>query len=151
MAHSLRSVGSAALNFCLVATGALDAYWEIGCWPWDVCAASVIATEAGCLVSGDLNSSNHRDDGHDGVVREEVLVGRKYVVVRAVAVLRDGGGLDTQLRIHTRHIRVSKTRTALLYIYMLYSITISRSDKAESDQANGRVAKHSSHIRIRDA
>jgi myo-inositol-1(or 4)-monophosphatase len=37
MAHSLRSVGSAALNFALVAQGALDLYWEIGCWPWDVC------------------------------------------------------------------------------------------------------------------
>jgi myo-inositol-1(or 4)-monophosphatase len=99
MAHSLRSVGSAALNFCLVATGALDAYWEIGCWPWDVCAASVIATEAGCLVSGDLNSSNHRDDGHDGVVREEVLVGRKYVVVRAVADTEGEPGREAQRRI----------------------------------------------------
>jgi myo-inositol-1(or 4)-monophosphatase len=37
MAHSLRSVGSAALNFALVAQGGLDMYWEIGCWPWDVC------------------------------------------------------------------------------------------------------------------
>ena len=27
MAHSLRSVGSAALNFCQVAQGALDLYW----------------------------------------------------------------------------------------------------------------------------
>ncbi|KAI9432055.1 hypothetical protein H4582DRAFT_1998811 [Lactarius indigo] len=29
MAHSLRSVGSAALNFALVAQGALDAYWSV--------------------------------------------------------------------------------------------------------------------------
>ena len=29
MAHSLRSVGSAALNFALVAQGALDAYWFV--------------------------------------------------------------------------------------------------------------------------
>lgn len=27
MAHSLRSLGSAALNYCLVAQGALDLYW----------------------------------------------------------------------------------------------------------------------------
>jgi myo-inositol-1(or 4)-monophosphatase len=79
MAHSLRSVGSAALNFCLVATGALDLYWEIGCWPWDVCAASVITTEAGCLVSGG------KEADHGAPIGEEVLVGRKYVVVRAVA------------------------------------------------------------------
>jgi myo-inositol-1(or 4)-monophosphatase len=30
MAHSLRSVGSAALNFALVAQGALDMYWYVG-------------------------------------------------------------------------------------------------------------------------
>lgn len=32
MAHSLRSVGSAALNLAMVAQGGLDLYWEIGCW-----------------------------------------------------------------------------------------------------------------------
>jgi hypothetical protein len=31
MAHSLRSVGSAALNFALVAQGALDMYWYVPC------------------------------------------------------------------------------------------------------------------------
>jgi myo-inositol-1(or 4)-monophosphatase len=30
MVHSLRSMGSAALNICYVATGGLDLYWEIG-------------------------------------------------------------------------------------------------------------------------
>lgn len=39
MVHSLRSVGSAALNICFVASGSLDMYWEIGCWPWDVCVS----------------------------------------------------------------------------------------------------------------
>jgi myo-inositol-1(or 4)-monophosphatase len=79
MAHSLRSVGSAALNFCLVAAGALDAYAEIGCWPWDICAGAVIAAEAGALVSGGP------DANHGATIGEEVLVGRKYIVVRAVA------------------------------------------------------------------
>ena len=32
MAHSLRSYGSAALNYAMVAQGGLDLYWEIGCW-----------------------------------------------------------------------------------------------------------------------
>jgi myo-inositol-1(or 4)-monophosphatase len=79
MAHSLRSVGSAALNFCLVSSGALDVYAEAGCWPWDVCAGAVIAGEAGALVSGGPQAA------HDGVVGEEILMGRKYIVVRAVA------------------------------------------------------------------
>ncbi|KAG8935746.1 hypothetical protein FRC02_006555 [Tulasnella sp. 418] len=32
MAHSLRSIGSAALNYCFVASGSLDIYWQVGCW-----------------------------------------------------------------------------------------------------------------------
>ena len=31
MAHSLRSLGSAALNFAMVAQGGLDAYWWVSC------------------------------------------------------------------------------------------------------------------------
>lgn len=46
MALGVRSMGSAALNFAHVAMGCLDAYWEIGCWAWDVCAGIVIAREA---------------------------------------------------------------------------------------------------------
>ena len=30
MVHSIRSMGSAALNICYVATGGIDIYWEIG-------------------------------------------------------------------------------------------------------------------------
>ncbi|KAK2464767.1 hypothetical protein APHAL10511_003185 [Amanita phalloides] len=86
MAHSLRSLGSAALNFCLVAQGALDIYWEIGCWPWDVCAGIVIAEEAGGVVTGSrdtfLESLKNETFGD---VTEAILTGRKYIVVRAVA------------------------------------------------------------------
>ena len=32
MAHSLRALGTAALNYGMVAQGGLDIYWEIGCW-----------------------------------------------------------------------------------------------------------------------
>jgi myo-inositol-1(or 4)-monophosphatase len=53
MVHSARALGSAALNLCGVAEGALDLYWEGGCWAWDVCAGWVVLTEAGgIIVSG---------------------------------------------------------------------------------------------------
>ena len=52
MVHSLRSLGSAALNLCGVAEGGLDAYWEGGCWAWDVAAGWVILEEAGGKVVG---------------------------------------------------------------------------------------------------
>ncbi|SCU88395.1 LAFA_0E12442g1_1 [Lachancea sp. 'fantastica'] len=50
--HGSRSCGSAAMNMCMVATGTLDAYWEGGCWAWDVCAGWSILTEAGGIVVG---------------------------------------------------------------------------------------------------
>lgn len=33
MVHSIRSMGSAALNICYVAMGGIDLYWEIGVSP----------------------------------------------------------------------------------------------------------------------
>ncbi|KAF9056070.1 hypothetical protein BJ165DRAFT_1430625 [Panaeolus papilionaceus] len=100
MAHSLRSLGSAALNFALVAQGGLDLYWEIGCWPWDVCAGVVIAEEAGGLVSGSHSMFALTSETESfGIVTEELLTGRKYIVVRAIADTVDEKGIDAQKRI----------------------------------------------------
>ncbi|RFU35005.1 hypothetical protein B7463_g1314, partial [Scytalidium lignicola] len=52
MVHSLRALGSAALNLCAVASGGLDAYWEGGCWAWDVAAGWCILNEAGGIMAG---------------------------------------------------------------------------------------------------
>ncbi|KAI0040665.1 inositol monophosphatase [Auriscalpium vulgare] len=93
MAHSLRSLGSAALNFAMVAQGGLDMYWEIGCWPWDVCAGIVIAQEAGGFVTGS------KDAPHDGNVTEAILTGRKYLVVRGIAGSEGETSLAAQQRI----------------------------------------------------
>jgi myo-inositol-1(or 4)-monophosphatase len=71
MVHSLRSLGSAALNMCAVASGALDVYWETGCWAWDVCAGWVILQEAGGMVAG----------GNPGEWEPRVD-GRRYLSVR---------------------------------------------------------------------
>lgn len=75
MCHSIRSLGSAALNFAHVATGQLDLYQEIGCWSWDVCAGVVIAREAGGKVYG-------RNGGHFDAA---ALMGHHFCVIRAVA------------------------------------------------------------------
>ncbi|KII94320.1 hypothetical protein PLICRDRAFT_171977 [Plicaturopsis crispa FD-325 SS-3] len=97
MAHSVRSVGSAALNFALVAQGGLDTYWEIGCWPWDVCAGIVIAQEAGGVVTGSAGAYASSQGSFD--VTEEILTGRKYLVVRGIADTPAEKGLDAQKRI----------------------------------------------------
>ncbi|MCJ1379300.1 hypothetical protein MMC17_002401 [Xylographa soralifera] len=71
MVHSLRSLGSAALNLCGVAAGGLDAYWEGGCWAWDVAAGWVILEEAGGMMVG----------GNKGEW-EPTIEGRRYLAVR---------------------------------------------------------------------
>ncbi|KAG6889332.1 hypothetical protein C0995_001739 [Termitomyces sp. Mi166 len=100
MAHSLRSMGSAALNFAMVAQGGLDLYWEIGCWPWDVCAGVVIAQEAGGLVTGSHEAfAATASSSAFGDVTEDILTGRKYVVVRAISGNPGETGTEAQKRI----------------------------------------------------
>lgn len=43
----LRGSGTAATNMCLVATGAAEAFFEIGIHCWDIAAGAVIVQEAG--------------------------------------------------------------------------------------------------------
>ncbi|KAK6527202.1 hypothetical protein TWF281_010392 [Arthrobotrys megalospora] len=71
MVHSIRSLGSAALNICSVAAGWADVYWEGGCWAWDVCAALAVLKEAGGEVV----------DANPG--RWKVAIdGRRFLVIR---------------------------------------------------------------------
>ena len=45
--RDVRRAGAAAVDLCWVAAGRLDAFFERGLAPWDWCASSVIAEEAG--------------------------------------------------------------------------------------------------------
>jgi myo-inositol-1(or 4)-monophosphatase len=45
--QGVRRSGSAALDLCQVACGAVDLYWEFTLGPWDVAAGAVIVAEAG--------------------------------------------------------------------------------------------------------
>ncbi len=49
--RDIRRIGSAALDLCAVAAGAVDGYFEEGVKAWDVAAGALIATEAGAVVS----------------------------------------------------------------------------------------------------
>ncbi|KAG9313908.1 myo inositol monophosphatase [Chiua virens] len=100
MAQSLRSMGSAALNISMVAQGALDMYWEIGCWPWDVCAGIVIAQEAGGIATGSHAVVNAASADVDPFkVTPEILTGRKYLIIRGLPDLPNETGRQGQLRI----------------------------------------------------
>jgi len=59
---------------------------EVGCYPWDVCAGIIIAQEAGALVSGPHNvfAEQSSSSTFSGEVTPEILLGRKYIVVRGM-------------------------------------------------------------------
>lgn len=48
--HSMRRLGSAALNLCYVASGRMDAYWSCTTKIWDVAAGLLLIREAGGAV-----------------------------------------------------------------------------------------------------
>ncbi|CAG0921072.1 unnamed protein product [Notodromas monacha] len=48
--HGFRSLGSAALDMCMVAQGGADAYYEYGLHSWDMAAGVLIVREAGGYV-----------------------------------------------------------------------------------------------------
>lgn len=61
--RDLRRTGSAVVDFCWLALGRLDAYYEAGLNPWDLAAGALIAQEAGIVVAG-----LHDDDFGRGVM-----------------------------------------------------------------------------------
>jgi myo-inositol-1(or 4)-monophosphatase len=50
-ARAIRRLGSAAIDFCYVANGVFDGFWEVFLHPWDICAGKLIVEEAGGLVT----------------------------------------------------------------------------------------------------
>ncbi len=50
-ARAVRRLGSAAIDFCYVASGVFDGFWEVSLQPWDLCAGKLIVEEAGGIVT----------------------------------------------------------------------------------------------------
>lgn len=50
--RDIRRCGAAALDLCWLAAGHYDAYYERGLQPWDMAAGTLIAREAGAVVTG---------------------------------------------------------------------------------------------------
>ncbi|KAM6990176.1 inositol monophosphatase 1-like [Tautogolabrus adspersus] len=62
--HGMRGAGTAAINMCLVASGCVEAYYEIGIHVWDIAAGSLIVSEAGGVLmdveGGDMDLMSRR-------------------------------------------------------------------------------------------
>jgi myo-inositol-1(or 4)-monophosphatase len=50
-ARGMRRLGSAAIDFCYLASGVFDGFWEVHLHPWDICAGKLITEEAGGVVT----------------------------------------------------------------------------------------------------
>jgi len=75
--QGVRRLGAAALDFCFVAMGRFEGFWEFGLQPWDVCAGALIVKEAGGEVSDWDNSpmpfSGNRVLATNGHIHKEML------------------------------------------------------------------------------
>ncbi len=75
--QGIRRLGAAALDFCFVAMGRFEGFWEFGLQPWDVCAGALILTEAGGKVSdwddSPMPFSGNRVLATNGHIHEEML------------------------------------------------------------------------------
>lgn len=83
LTQGLRRTGSAAIDFCYVASGRVDGFWELKLCPWDVAAGSLIVTEAGGTVTdfaGNPFSINSQETlASNGLLHQamvEVLAGK---------------------------------------------------------------------------
>ena len=74
--QGVRRLGAASLDFCFVAMGRFEGFWEFGLQPWDVCAGALILEEAGGKVSDWDNSpmpfSGERVLATNGFIHEEM-------------------------------------------------------------------------------
>ena len=76
-AQSVRRLGSAALDFCYVAAGRLDGYWELSLHPWDMAAGVLVVLEAGGKVSNldgsPIDIYNGKQVSSNGLIHDEML------------------------------------------------------------------------------
>jgi myo-inositol-1(or 4)-monophosphatase len=75
--QGIRRSGSAALDFCSVAAGRLDGFWELKLNPWDCAAGYLIIREAGGKVTNFRGGSGSIYDrqvvASNGLIHEEMI------------------------------------------------------------------------------
>jgi myo-inositol-1(or 4)-monophosphatase len=70
--QGIRRCGAATIDFCYLAAGRLDGYWELGLRPWDMAAGSLIVTEAGGKVTA-LDGNPLKLDGKSSLATNKLL------------------------------------------------------------------------------
>lgn len=75
--RGVRRLGSAAIDFCYVASGVFDGFWEANLSPWDVCAGILLVEEAGGKVTNfkneKLNIYSNQYLATNGKIHDEMI------------------------------------------------------------------------------
>ncbi len=69
----IRRAGAPSLDLVYVAAGRADGYWELGLKPWDFAAGSLIAREAGAIVTDFVGGHNFERSGNLVCANPKVL------------------------------------------------------------------------------
>ncbi len=83
--RDIRRSGAAALDWCALACGRVDAFYERGQQPWDYAAGALIAREAGAVVGG----------LHDEVPSPALAFGAAPAIAAELRALLAAQGADT--------------------------------------------------------
>ena len=79
-ARAIRRLGSAAIDFCYVANGVFDGFWEVSLHPWDLCAGKLIVEEAGGLVT-------NFDGKPINIYSKQILASNSFIHQKMIEVL----------------------------------------------------------------
>lgn len=82
----IRRAGAAALDLCWLASGRLDAFWELWLAPWDIAAGTLIAREAGATVT---TLDGHADILRSGTGHQAILGGNQAMYAELRRILAD--------------------------------------------------------------
>ncbi len=80
----IRRAGAAALDLCHLADGRFDGFWELWLAPWDIAAGTLIAREAGAIVTSIDGSPDVRAAG-------AMVGGNPAIHPQLVDLLREAG------------------------------------------------------------
>ncbi len=81
-ARAVRRLGSAAIDFCYVAEGVFDGFWEVHLNPWDICAGKLLVEEAGGLVT-DFNGQPI------DIFSKTILASNRLIHQEMISILRE--------------------------------------------------------------
>lgn len=76
-ARAVRRLGSAAIDFCYVAKGVFDGFWEVYLNPWDIAAGKLLVEEAGGNVTdfsgNQISIFNKTILASNGIIHSELV------------------------------------------------------------------------------